>query len=296
MIVVGSLNVDLVVRVPRLPRPGETVTGGAYSRAPGGKGANAAAAAAALGAQTWMVGVVGDDELGATTREDLTGRGVILSQLHTGRGHTGVAGIMVDDEGENLIAVAAGANHELSGAMVRTSLAAIAGEIDQAVVTSNLEIPENAVEAAARDASGRGWPFVLNPAPARPLPDAVIAACTALTPNQHEIEELAPGGIDELFARGARAVIVTRGKDGADLYRAGVETHHQPAFTVTPVDTTGAGDAFTAALAWALAEGRDIEDAVTAAAAAGALATRRVGARASLARREELERLVSGHT
>src|SRR5437763_824859 len=85
-------------------------------------------------------------------------RGVMLSQLHTGRGHTGVAGIMVDDEGENLIAVAAGANHELSGAMVSTSLAAIAGEIDQAVVTSNLEIPENAVEAAARDASGRGWP------------------------------------------------------------------------------------------------------------------------------------------
>jgi ribokinase len=295
VIVVGSLNVDLIIRVPHLPRPGETVTGGTYSRGPGGKGANAAAAAAALGARTWIVGVVGDDELGSATREDLAGRGVDLSQLHTGARHTGVAGIMVEESGENLIAVAPGANHELSAATVRASLAALAGEVDEAVVTANLEIPEGAVEGAAVEASERRWPFVLNPAPARPLTDAVLAACTALTPNQHEIGQLAPGGVDQLLERGVRAVVVTRGSGGADLHRPGREPHHQPAFPVARADTTGAGDAFTAALAWALSEGRDIEDAVRAAAAAGALATRAVGARSSLPHRDELERLMAAH-
>ena len=296
VVVVGSLNTDLIVRVPRLPGPGETVTGGAYRRAPGGKGANAAAAAAALGATTWIVGVVGDDDLGRSTRDDLEARGVDLSQLHIGSKHTGVAAILADEEGENLIAVASGANDELAATTVRASIEAISGQAADAVVLANLEIPEDAVDAAADAARDRGWPFLLNPAPARRLPKRVIERCAVLTPNEHEAELLAPGGVPGLLERGAGAVVVTRGAAGADVYRARMPVHHQDAFPCDPVDTTGAGDAFSAALAWSLSNGRSLEESVRVAAAAGALATRAVGARASLPTPDELEELTSPAT
>jgi ribokinase len=290
VIVVGSANVDLVMRVPRLPAPGETVIGGTFSRAPGGKGANQAAAAATLGARTWFVGKVGDDDLGAWTRHDLERAGVDCGALGTSGSPTGVAQIWVDDAGENEITVASGANADVDGAFVTDALAAI--NAGAAVVLANLEIPDDAVRAAADTAAERGWPFVLNPAPARPIDAAVLARVAILTPNRAEAAALAPS-VDALLAAGVDAVVVTLGDEGARVRRAGKDVHRQRAYAVDVRDSTGAGDAFSATLAWAIAEGRDLGDAVRLAAGAGALATRAVGARASLPTREELEAFVT---
>jgi len=290
VIVVGSANVDLVMRVPRLPAPGETVIGAGFSRAPGGKGANQAAAAARLGARTWLVGKVGDDDLGAWTRSDLGSTGVDCSRLATSREPTGVAQIWVDGAGENAIVVASGANADVDGAFVRGALDAI--DAEAAVVLANLEIPDDAVAAAANAARRRGWSFVLNPAPARPVPPSVLAACTVLTPNRTEAEALADD-VDALLSAGVDAVAITLGAGGVELHRPGRDVHDQRAFAVDVRDTTGAGDGFSGALAWALADGRALEDAVRLAAGAGALATRAVGARASLPTREELEAFVT---
>jgi ribokinase len=290
VVVVGSVNVDLIVRVPRLPSRGETVIGGTFSRAPGGKGANAAAAAARLGAGTWFVGLVGRDDLGREARRDLETDGVDVSGLGEADEPTGVAAILVDDDGENVIAVASGANGAVTAAHVRDALALI--DADRPVIVTNLEIPDQAVAAAAGAATERGWPLVLNPAPARPVAREVVAACYVVVPNEAEAATL--GGVEELLSGGAGAVVVTRGPAGADLHRPGRDVHHQPAFPIEAIDTTGAGDAFCAALAGAVADGRDLEDAVRDAAAAGALACRAVGARAALPTREELDRVTGG--
>jgi ribokinase len=291
VIVVGSANVDLVMRVPRLPAPGETMIGGTFSRAPGGKGANQAAAAATLGARTWFVGKVGRDDLGTWTRSDLEATGVDCSALGTSDSPTGVAQIWVDDAGENAITVASGANADVDAAFVTEGLRAIA--VDPALVLANLEIPDDAVAAAAEAATERGWPFVLNPAPARPIERAVFAKVTLLTPNRSEATALAPS-IGTLLDDGVDTVVVTLGGDGAEVHRAGRDVHRQAAFRVEARDTTGAGDAFSATLAWAIADGRDLGEAVRLAAGAGALATRAIGARASLATRDELEHFVTG--
>jgi ribokinase len=285
VIVVGSVNMDLVVRVPNLPGSGETVAGGTFARALGGKGANQAAAAAKLGARVWLVGLTGHDDFGREARVDLEDRGVDISTLGTAPSPTGVAAIMVDDSGENMIAVASGANHDLTGELVAERLMEVAA--DDAVLLANLEVPDGAVEAAATVAVQRGWTFVLNPAPARPLPDGLIARCDVLTPN--EGESLVVGSVENLLALGAGAVVVTRGASGADVLRAGARTLHREALPVDVVDTTGAGDAFNGALAWSLSEGHDLDESVRLAVAAGGLACRALGARASLPDRRELE-------
>jgi ribokinase len=290
VVVVGSANVDLVMRLPRLPAPGETVIGATFSRAPGGKGANQAAAAATLGARTWFVGKVGDDDLGAWTRTDLERAGVDCAALGTSPSSTGIAQIWVDDAGENAIAVASGANADVDAGFVTRALAGVG--VDSAVVLANLEIPDDAVRAAADAAAERAWPFVLNPAPARAVDRNVLARVAVLTPNRAEAAALGPS-IDALLESGVGAVVVTLGAGGAEAHRAGTDVHRQPAFAVDVVDTTGAGDAFSATLAWAIADGRGLGEAVRLAAGAGALATRGVGARASLATREELEALVT---
>lgn len=290
MVVVGSVNVDLMVRVGRLPAPGETVIGGAFMQSQGGKGANQAAAAARLGARTWLVGMVGEDEFGAAARADLGRFGVDLSFLGTAAAPTGVAEILVDEHGENLIAVASGANAALAGEAVANAVRSVPTET--AVVLACLEVGDEAVLAAARAATERGFRFVLNPAPARPVVDELVAACAALTPNRVEVAQLGSGSADDLLARGAGAVVVTLGAGGADLYRPGAPVLHRSAFRVDVADTTGAGDCFSAALAWALADGRPLEDAVDLAAAAAALSARAFGARAGLPTRADVERLV----
>lgn len=289
VIVVGSVNMDLVVAVSTLPRPGETVVGGTFTRALGGKGANQAAAAAKLGARVWLVGLTGDDDFGREARDDLAARGVDIGCLGHSSAPTGVASILVDDDGRNLIAVASGANHDLTGSEVTERLSGLSAE--RAVMLANLEIPDDAIAAAAEFASGRRWTFVLNPAPARPLPRDLPARCDILTPNEAEADAL--GSVEALLRLGVGAIVVTLGADGARVHRSDGSTVHQPSIAVDVVDTTGAGDAFNGALAWSLASGHDLEDAVRWATAAGALACRALGARASLPDREELERAVA---
>jgi ribokinase len=279
VVVVGSVNIDLVAVGGRMPRPGETVSMERFAEVQGGKGGNQASAAAALGAQVHFVGAVGSDHWGEAARADLAGRGIDVSSLATVDGTTGVAIILVDDGGENSIAIVPGANAAVTPEAVDAALASI--DADDAVLVACLEIPLESVVAAARAAVARGWRVVLNPAPARVLPAELVAAATVITPNETEVEVL--GGVEALLAAGAGAVVVTRGGDGVELHPAdGAASQIAPSHAEV-VDTTGAGDAFTAALAVALADGRDLPDAVAWASAAGAIATEGFGARGSLA-------------
>ena len=273
VVVVGSVNVDLVASGGRMPRPGETVIMGSFAEGPGGKGGNQASAAAGLGADTWFVGAVGDDARGGQARADLDGSGIRLDGLVTVPGPTGVAVILVDDAGENAIAVVPGANAALGPAHVEAALDAI--DRAGAVVVASLEIPVEAVLAAARHARGRGWAFVLNPAPARPLPAELVRLTSVLVPNEHELDLL--GGWPAVSDAGA--VVVTRGSAGCDVRDDTGPVIHVPPSPAAVVDTTGAGDAFVAALAVALTRGRPLADAARWAAAAGAIATEAPGAR-----------------
>jgi ribokinase len=276
VVVVGSANVDLVWHGPRLPDRGETVTDGTFAQVLGGKGANQAASASALGAAVVFVGCVGDDEHGALVRADLSARGIDCSSLTTTTdAATGVALIAVDEHGDNTIAVAPGANRHVSfDAQISAD----------DVLLCSCEVNLDAVEAAVGVALACGATVVVNPAPAR-----AVFAGTILTPNERECMQL--GGVDALTAI-APAVVVTEGPRGATLHRAGRPPHRRPGYDVETVDTTGAGDAFNGALAWALVNGEPLERAVQLACAAGALATRALGARASLPKADEIYALV----
>lgn len=265
-----------------------------FAEVQGGKGGNQAAAAAALGASVHFIGAVGSDHWGVAARADLGGRGIDVSGLATVQGPTGVAIILVDDSGENSIAIVPGANAAVSPEAVSAALAKIAAP--DAVVVVCLEIPIAAVLTVAQVASARGWRLVLNPAPAPSdgLPLELVAAASILTPNETEVEAL--GGVDALLALGAGAVVVTRGGDGTDLHLPGAEPVHLAPSHADVVDTTGAGDAFTAALAVGLAAGRDLVDAVRWAGAAGAIATEGFGARGSLATAAQVDARLAAHT
>jgi ribokinase len=290
VIVVGSINIDLVTFIERLPRPGETISGGRFAQVHGGKGANQAVAAARLGADVSLVGVVGRDEFGDSARASLRSEGVSTEFIGTGDSPTGVAQIMVDAAGENLISVAPGANVEVTEEMVRDAFERI--DSRDAVVLTVLEVPEATVTATAELARRKGWTFVLDPAPARVLGDDLLALCDVLTPNEHEIAGLGKSGAQELLEAGAGAVVVTKGRGGVDVYRSGRPLHHHPAFPMEPVDTTGAGDSFSGALAVALTEGSSLEDAAGFACAAAALSVRGEGARGGMPGRAEVEGLV----
>lgn len=297
--VVGSLNLDIVVPVPRHPAPGETVLGGDHFRNPGGKGANQAVAAARLGQPTAMVGRVGDDDAGRALLASLRANAVETSRVMVTRGvPTGIALISVDERGENAIVVSPGANLRVSADDVEA-----AGELLRAAAVTllQLEIPMEAVLAAARAAEGT---VVLNPAPAptQPLPDELLAEVDVLVPNLNELASLAgapvPAGVEEtaLLAaqiRSPRSVVVTLGSDGALVIEEG-RTTHVPAVAVEPVDTTAAGDAFCGALADALARGLLLEEGARWAVRAAAVACTRAGAQASLPSRAEVEALASG--
>jgi ribokinase len=290
--VVGSLNLDVVVRVPRHPKPGETVLGGDSARTPGGKGANQAVAAARLGQSVAMVGRVGDDGAGRFLCEALADDGVDLSRLTTTEGvPTGLALITVDPAGENAIVVSPGANGRLEPADVD----AAAPLLEAArVCLLQLEVPLAAVVRAAARARGT---VVLNTAPARSVPAELMSAADVLVPNRSELGVLldapTPETLDEVARLvrtidGPRSVVVTLGADGALLVADG-DTTHVPAVPVEAVDTTAAGDCFCGALADALGRGERLEAAVRWAVRAAAVATTRPGASASLPTRDEVE-------
>lgn len=282
IVVVGSLNMDLVVEVPRLPRPGETVLGRRHFRNPGGKGANQAVAAARLGADVAMVGRVGDDEPGRQLLEALTAEGVGVERVRRTDTATGLAVVTVDDDAENAIVVSSGANDEVVAADVGGAVE------DAAVCLLQLEIPDAPVIAAATRCGGR---VLLNPAPARHLPAALLHAVDVLIPNQHELAELAGvAGVDDGDAAAAAVsrlgfagtTVVTMGAAGAVVVTADRDVSHIAAPRVDAIDTTAAGDAFCGALAQALTAGAELPEAVRWACAAGAVAATRSGAQTSL--------------
>ena len=295
LVIVGSLNMDLVIRAPRHPQPGETLTGSAFLTIPGGKGANQAVAAARLGAAVTMIGKVGPDAFGDALRANLAAAGVNVEHVTRSVEATGVALITVSAAGENTIVLAPGAN----GTVTPEDVQACAGIIGQAdALLLQLEVPLPAVRAAAEIAAARGVPVILNPAPAQPLPPDLLRHVTYLIPNEHEAALLAGGPADdaETLARrvqalGPRAVVVTLGAAGA-LVLDGDTAAHVPSYPVTVVDSTAAGDAFVAAFGVALSEGQSPVAAAAWGCAAGALACTVLGAQPSLPRRTAVAELV----
>ena len=300
VVVVGSVNVDLVVRGERLPSPGETVMGGVFERYSGGKGGNQAVAAARLGRPTLFVGAVGDDPFGGDSRAVLAVENVDISRLSKIRGEaTGVALILVDRAGENCISVAPGANARLEPSMVTEALNRL-GSLAGDVVLVSREIPPETVLEALRAGRQAGATTVLNPAPAVGASVAELALVDVLTPNRVELVECltaigdapAPGAVlpdrptAERLARRliadagiGRAVVVTLGSQGALLVPVTGPALHVPGHRVKAIDATGAGDTFSGALAAFLAAGLSIADAVRRATVAAGLSTTVPGAR-----------------
>ena len=296
LVVVGSLNMDLVVRTPHLPRPGETILGRDFMTAPGGKGANQTVAAAKLGAAVHMVGRVGGDDFGRALRENLCVAGADDAYVVTDdSAATGIAIIEVDDSGQNTIVVAPGANAQVTRADVDAVRSIITSS--QAVI-AQLEIPLDTVWHALNVARATDVLTILNPAPAQPLSTEILSLVDLLVPNETEAAQLT--GIEakddasveqaarQLHERGARTIVVTLGDRGA-LVLAEHRAWRVPPFRVKAIDTTAAGDAFVGALATAYASHGDLEAALREANAAGALAATKLGAQPSMPTRAELD-------
>ena len=295
IVVIGSINMDLVLRVPRMPLPGETLTGGAFRTIPGGKGANQAVACARLsgkvaagGQQVAMIGCVGDDAFGATLRAALVGDGIIDSHITTLPGvASGIASILVDDKGQNSIVIAGGANDLLSPAHID----AAQGLIEQAdIVVLQLETPMDTVVHAIKLARSLGKTVVLNPAPAASLPDGVLEQVDYLIPNEIEAAMLAgvaPDSTDiaalaaALQKQGSDNVIITLGSKGVHAALYGGDTTF-PAEAVQAVDTTAAGDTFIGGFVAGLASGMDEAEAIGQGQRAAAWSVTKPGAQTSI--------------
>jgi len=299
ILVVGSSNTDMIVRLNRLPGPGETVIGGKFSTAPGGKGANQAVGAARAGGQVAFVARMGSDAFGDSALANLKRDGIDVTHVSRDRhAPSGVAFICVAAGGENLIAVASGANDLLLAADVQRAARAFRG-VDMVLV--QLETPLPTVAAAIALAGRAKVRVILNPAPARVLPDRLLRQVSILTPNEHEAElltgvrvtgaESAAQAARALRQRGVHTVIVTMGGRGVFVADGQVE-RLVAGFKVKAVDTTAAGDIFNGALAVALGEGRGLFEAVRFAQAAAAISVTRVGAQPSAPRRREIEKLL----
>jgi ribokinase len=300
IVVVGSANTDLVVRVSNLPRPGETVIGGTFASVGGGKGANQAVAAARAGGSTTFIAKLGADAMGDAAMAAFAADGVDTTFITRDPATpSGVAFILVDDRGENSIAVAAGANDRLLPADVDRAGAAIQAAD---ILLVQLEIPLETMRHAVALAHAAGVPVILNPAPARPLDAGLLAQVTILTPNETEAELLtglavtdersAASAAGRLLAAGPQSAVITLGGRGAVVSEAAA-TAHVAGHEVTPVDTVAAGDVFNGCLAVAIAEGKSLVEASRFANAAAAIAVTRHGAQASAPRRDEIFRFQS---
>jgi len=301
VVVVGSANIDLVVRAPHIPVVGETVLGGDLLMVPGGKGANQAVAAAKVGAdaEVLFVAKLGTDSFGDQLYQSLHQQGVQTKYLYrVQQSPSGVALIVVDEQGNNSIVVAGGANRLLGP----EDLEPVREDIASAgAVVTQLEIPLETVVAAAETAQACGVPFILDPAPARPLPDSLLSKVDVLTPNQTEVQMLTGCEVTDvdsarkaaalLLERGLKAVVLTMGAEGFLLARAD-QCRFVQACQVQAVDSTAAGDAFTGALAVGIAEGKDLADAAEFANYVAALSVTKMGAQPSMPTRRQVEEFV----
>lgn len=293
--VLGSLNMDLVNKTDRIPEVGETVLGGDFRMVPGGKGANQAVAASRLGSNVIFLGKVGRDYFGKILVENLEEEGIETENLiETDGASTGVAEIIVDSEGNNIIAVAPGANAELSVEDIEETENIFA---NSDLVLTQLEVPIEVVEYSLEKASDMNVKTVLNPAPARKLPEGLLEKVDVLVPNEIELMDIA--GMDrtsksienagkKILKKGPEAVVVTLGGEGALLVLEDGAMKFE-GIEIEAVDTTGAGDAFCAGLAIAIASGKSLQESVEIGNLAGALATTRVGAQEALPTLDEIE-------
>jgi len=300
ILVIGSANVDFTVKVERLPQVGETVSGGDFLLSYGGKGANQALAAHLAGAPVFMIAKLGRDANGGLLYRQLIASGLnAQGLLRDAEVSSGVALIMVDSQGHNLIATAPGTNRRLTVADIQALEAdAFAGGI----LLTQLETPLETVEYRLRRAQEAGMTTILNPAPGCLLSPDFLALPHIITPNETEASLLSGAAVtdpdtarragERLLALGCRTVIITLGAQGALLVRQG-EVRHFPAFPVMPIDTTAAGDAFNGVLATALLEGRGLDEAIIRANAAGALCVTKRGAQEALPTRQEIEALLA---
>lgn len=300
VLVVGSANTDMSIKIDRLPRAGETILGGEFVSVPGGKGANQAVSASRAGADVTFIGRIGCDAFGDSALAGLTTDGVNVNYIIRDQtSPSGVALILVGANGENSIAVAPGANGRLSPADLRQARQAFVGA---GAVVLQLEIPLAAVEAAANLAAHAGARLILNPAPARVLSDRLLRRVSVLTPNQIETEVLTGIKLTDrlsteragaaLLARGVQNAIITLGADGACVCGSG-GSYWIPGHKVKPLDTTAAGDVFNGALAAALAGGKSLVEAARFANAAAAISVTRMGAQRSAPFRLEIEQMLA---
>jgi ribokinase len=299
IVVIGSSNTDMIIKVPHIPAPGETILGGEFFTAAGGKGANQAVGAARAGGRVKFVARVGSDMFGERAVAALRLEGIdVRNVLRDKHAASGAALIFVAKNGENSIAVAGGANAKLSSADVRRAAGVFTGA---ASLVMQLETPLASVHLAARLAAKAGVPVILNPAPAQPLPDALLKLITILTPNETEAELLtgikvkdtaaAARACAKLRARGVRTVIMTLGSRGAFVSDS-QGSRLLPGFKVNAVDTTAAGDVFNGALGVSLAEGKALDEAIRFAHAAAAISVTRWGAQPSAPRRAEIDKFL----
>jgi ribokinase len=297
ILVVGSLNADLVVRAPRFPQPGETISGEDLQVIPGGKGANQAVGAARLGANVSMLGRVGQDNFGDFLLDNLTNNKVNGSRVVRDDSSTGTAIIVVDSTGQNSIVLSPGANGKVTPADVEGASFPAGG-----LLLLQLEVPTPTVLRAAQRARDHGTRVILNPAPAQPLPDELIALAEFIVPNETELSLLSGMEVKDvssakeaahaLMQRGAKSVIVTLGSKGALIVNGETSTQID-AFPVEVVDTTAAGDAFIAGFAVKLSEQASVPEAVRFGCACGALAATKFGAQPSLPTREEVDKFLA---
>jgi ribokinase len=302
IIVVGSINLDLVASVQRMPREGETVFGGDFATYPGGKGANQAVAAARLGAKVALIGNLGNDGFAEQLRTALVAEGVLTHCVKNVPGPSGAAMILVSAEGHNSIVVIPGANDKLD----IENLEDFTEELrDASIILAQLEIPLATVERLAELAAEFNVPFILDPAPARELPNELLRRVTWLTPNESETQTLLasmgitlvepvdpPVAAHHLLVAGVRNVILKLGAKGVFLAGADVTPSYISSFKVDPIDTTAAGDAFNGGFACALSDGMQPIDAARFANAVAAIAVSRAGAQPSMPLRSEVENLM----
>lgn len=299
IVVVGSINIDLVARSERIPAPGETISGKVFNTYFGGKGANQAVAAAALGHPVTMIGRVGEDVFGPQLEEALQSSGVNIRCVQRTRGASGVALIVTDRDGENIIVVVPGANGELMPADIELYRDVLS---NAAIILSQLEVPLPTVQYVADFAHKQGIPFMLDPAPAFHVPNSLIRKATWITPNEVEMRHLLENedvSLDEaacaerLSAKGARNVLLKLGPRGVLLNEDGKAPVLVPGFAVTAVDTTGAGDAFNGAFAVGLVSGKSPVESAEFANAVAAISVTRPGAQPSMPTREEVEAFIN---